>query len=117
MAARLALAGAAAFVLLLAVLHILKPELDPSWRFISEYAIGDHGWLMALAFCSLATAYAALFVALRSQIRSLDGRIGLGLLLVSALGLTMAGVFTSDPITTVPSAATPSGRLHNLGGT
>lgn len=116
-AARLAFAGAAAFVALLTSLHLLKPELDPSWRFISEYAIGDFGWVMVLAFLSLALGYAALFLALRSQIRSLDGRIGLALLLISALSLTMGGVFTSDPITTSREAMTASGRLHSLAGT
>jgi hypothetical protein len=49
-AALTSFAGAAAFVVLLAVLHLIKPGLDPSWRFISEYAIGDYGWMMVLAF-------------------------------------------------------------------
>lgn len=38
-AARLSLATAIAFLVLLAALHFMKPELDPSWRVISEYAI------------------------------------------------------------------------------
>jgi hypothetical protein len=25
---------------------MLKPEIDPAWRFISEYSIGHHGWMM-----------------------------------------------------------------------
>ena len=25
----------------------LRPDLDPSWRFISEYGVGAHGWLAA----------------------------------------------------------------------
>lgn len=45
-AARLSFAAAATFVVLLAALHLIKPELDPSWGFISEYAIGDNGWIM-----------------------------------------------------------------------
>ena len=53
-AARLALSGAVLFLVLLAALHIIKPELDPSWRFISEYAIDDYGWVMMVAFLSLA---------------------------------------------------------------
>ena len=56
-AALLALAGAATFAVLLAALHFLKPGLDPSWHFISEYAIGEYGWIMALAFLSLAPGY------------------------------------------------------------
>ena len=41
--ARAAFAFTVTFVLLLAALHVIKPEIDPSWRFISEYALGDHG--------------------------------------------------------------------------
>jgi Protein of unknown function (DUF998) len=116
-AARLSLAGAAMFVVLLAALHLLKPELDPSWHFISEYAIGRHGWMMVLAFGSLAFSYVMLFVALRSQPRTLWGRIGLALLLVSAAGLAIAGIFTTDPITVSKDAVTSEGKFHNLGGT
>lgn len=116
-AARLSLAGAAMFVVLLAALHLIKPELDPSWHFISEYAIGRHGWVMVLAFGSLAFSYVMLTVALRSQLRTLWGRIGLALLLVSAAGLALAGIFTTDPITASKDAVTSEGKLHNLGGT
>jgi Protein of unknown function (DUF998) len=116
-AARWSLAAAATFVVLLAALHFIKPGLDPSWHFISEYAIGDYGWIMVLAFLSLAVGYASLFVAIRSQLRTIAGRIGLALLLVSALGLTLAAIFTTDPITVSENAVTTEGTLHNLGGT
>jgi len=116
-AALLAFAGAATFAVLLAALHYIKPELDPSWHFISEYAIGDYGWIMVLAFLSLALGYVSLFVAIRSQVRTVIGRIGLALLLISALGLTIAAIFTTDPITVSENAVTTEGTLHNLGGT
>lgn len=116
-AALLSFASAATFVVLLAALHFIKPELDPSWHFISEYAIGNHGWVMVLAFLSLAVSYVSLSVAIRSQLRTIAGRIGLTLLLVSALGLTIAAIFTTDPITVSKDAATTEGSLHNLGGT
>ena len=116
-AASLSFAGAATFVLLLAALHIIKPELDPSWRFISEYAIGENGWLMELAFLSLALSYVALFITIRTQLRTILDRIGLALLLVSAAGLIMAAFFTTDPITTSQDAMTTEGSLHAFGGT
>ena len=56
-AARLSFARAAMFTVLLAALHFIKPGLDPSWHFISEYAIGDYGWIMVLAFPSLAPGH------------------------------------------------------------
>ena len=116
MTARLSRAAAGMFVLLLAVLHMLRPDLDPTWRFISEYAIGDHGWVMVLAFLSLAISFIALFLALRSEVRSLGGRIGLAALLISATGLIIAAIFPTDPVTTTPDAMTTSGKLHSLGG-
>ena len=116
-AARLSFAGAAMFALLLAGLHFIKPGLNPSWHFISEYAIGEYGWIMVLAFLSLALSYVSLFLALRSQLQTIAGRIGLALLLVSALGLTIAAIFTTDPITVSENAVTTEGTLHNLGGT
>jgi len=116
-AARVSFAAAAAFAVLLAALHILEPEFDPSWRFISEYELGRYGWMMVLAFLSLAVSYVALFIAIKSQLLTIAGRIGLVLLLISALGLAMGGIFTTDPITISPDAATTSGTLHNIGGT
>ncbi len=116
-AARLSLAAAATFVVLLAALHLLEPEFDPSWNFISEYALGRYGWIMVIAFFALAVSYGALFIALQQQLRTIVGRIGLALLLISAAGLAMAGVFKTDPITTSSAAATTSGILHNIGGT
>lgn len=114
--AQLALAAGAVFAVLLVALHVVKPEIDPSWRFISEYAIGNHGWIMVLALFALALGQFALFLALRPRIATLGGRIGLVCLLVGAAGLGLAGAFTSDPITTT-APSTTSGQLHALGGT
>jgi hypothetical protein len=36
---------------------------------------------------------------------------------ISALGLTIAAIFTTDPITVSENAVTTEGTLHNLGGT
>lgn len=115
--ARVAMAGCGAFVVLLVALHFLKPEIDPSWRFISEYALGAYGWLMAIAFLALSLAYSGLAIALWSHLRSRGGRIGLALLLVSAVGLALAGLFTTDPITMSPGSTTTRGSIHSLGGT
>jgi hypothetical protein len=114
-AARLSLAAAAVFLVLLAALHLIKPELDPSWRVISEYALGDYGWMMVLAFLSLAVSCVSLFVAIRSQTRTIGGKIGLAFLLVAAVGLIIAAIFTTDPITASHNELTTHGTLHGLG--
>src|SRR5215217_5372545 len=114
-AALLSFVAAATFLVLLATLHFIKPELDPSWRMVSEYEIGRYGWVMVLAFLSLAFSCISLFVAIRSQIRTTGGRIGLFLLLVSALGMAIAAIFTSDPITASQDDLTTHGNLHGVG--
>ncbi len=113
-AARLSLAAATTFLVLPAALYFIKREFDPSWRVISEYALGDYGWIMALAFLSLALSCVSLFVAIRSQIRPLGGKIGLAFLLIAAAGLIIAAFFTTDPITASRDELTTHGNLHAL---
>lgn len=113
-AIRVILVAATLFLVLLAALIVLKPEIDPAWRFISEYAIGRHGWMMSIAFLSLAACSVATVIALWSQLR-VGGRIGAGFLLIGALGLTLAGLFSTDPITTPLDTQSTSSQLHGLG--
>jgi hypothetical protein len=114
-AARLSFAASATFVALVVALHFLKPELDPSWRMVSEYEIGHHGWVMQLAFLSLALSCVALFVAVRPDARTAGGKIGLILLLICAAGMTIAAVFATDPTTASRDELTTRGNLHGLG--
>lgn len=91
--ARLAIAAAAAALLLLAGLHILSPEFDPSWRMVSEYANGRYGWVLSWMFAFWALSSWALAFAIRSQVRTRAGKIGLVLLIAAGIGEAMASVF------------------------
>jgi hypothetical protein len=113
---KISIGSTVTFMILLILLHFIKAELDPSWRMISEYAIGEYGWIMVIAFLAWALAYASLFFSIRSQFRDLVGKISLALLLISSLGLLIAGVFVTDPITVSQEETTISGMLHGLGG-
>lgn len=115
-AATLAIAAVVAFLVLLAALHLLKRDIDPSWHFISEYEIGPHGWLMRLAFLVLAGANLAVMAAVRPAVGGVAGWIGLAFFFTGTVGTVLAGLFVSDAITTTPELASPSGRMHNLGG-
>ena len=115
-AARASTASGMGFLILLVALHALKSELDPSWHFISEYAIGTYGWVMRVAFLLLATAYTTLFIALRPHVGRFAGNAGLALLLVSAVGLAIAALFVADSITATSAEATTHGRIHEVGG-
>lgn len=114
-AAHLSFGAAALSLVLLAALHVIKPELDPSWRLVSEYAIGQYGWVMVLSFLALALSCASLCAAIRSHVRTRGGRVGLTFLLICATGLTIAASFTMDPITASKNDLTTHGNLHGLG--
>lgn len=115
LAARLSIVSGVLFVLLLASLHVLEPEFDPTWHFISEYTLGNVGWMMHLAFFLLATSLLSTGVALFSPVRGVVGYIGLAILGIGAIGLLIAAIFTTDPITTPQGAMTLSGNMHVFG--
>src|SRR5215207_3624844 len=109
-AAQVTLAAVAAFSLLLVIVHVLKPEIDPSWRMISEYEIGRHGWLMRLAFVCWSVSVFAIAVALWPYASGL-GDVALVVVGVGPLG---AAVFATDPITTPPESTSVAHRWHAL---
>src|SRR5579862_7663576 len=115
-AARLAIAGIAVYQILLVVLIFVRPDLDPSWHTISEWAIGPYGWIMSGAFLISAASYAGMFLMLKSQLRGALGRIGLGILLVCVIGATGVGLFTTDPMPLHFPLST-RGTLHLISGT
>lgn len=45
LAALIAAVAAAVNLLVLGLLHVVSPEVDPVTRAVSEYALGDFGWL------------------------------------------------------------------------
>ena len=90
-------------------------ELEPSWRMISEYEIGHYGWIMQVAFASPSMSCVAIFVAIRSQIRTTGGRVGAALLLLDAAGLLIAALAASDPITASVAQLTVTGKWHTNG--
>jgi hypothetical protein len=92
-AAWVAIATAGTVPLLLAGLHVLSPELDPSFRVVSEYANGQFGWVLSLMFVAWALSSWALAVALWSHVNGISGKIGLGFLVAAGVGEAMASVF------------------------
>jgi hypothetical protein len=91
--ALLAIAAAAVALLLLASLHVLSPEFDPSFRMVSEYALGHYGWVLSLMFLAWGISAWALAVALWSQVKTRAGKVGLWFLVIAGIGEAMASVF------------------------
>ncbi|MCR2809928.1 MULTISPECIES: DUF998 domain-containing protein [unclassified Microbacterium] len=110
-AATVALVAGGFTVGLIAILHVLEPEYDPSWRMISEYSLGRHGWVMRFAFVTMAIGLSATGVALWP----FGGAWAIGLAAV-ALGALGAAFIDADPIMTPRADATPVGRAHTVLG-
>ena len=92
-AAWLALLLSTATIVLLAGLHVLSPEFDPSWRVISEYALGRYGWVLSLLFLCWGLSSWTLALALSSEVHTRAGKVGLFFLVVAGVGETMASYF------------------------
>jgi len=115
-AARLAIAASVTYQVLLIALIFIRPDLDPSWHTISEWAIGSYGWVMSGAFLISAVSYAALYAMLKSQLQGVLGRVGLGILLICVIGATGVGIFTTDPMP-LRFPLSRTGTLHVIFGT
>jgi hypothetical protein len=113
-AARSAVGAAVLALLALAVVHLLKRDLDPSRTMISRYALGPYGWVMALCFAAWAAASALLFVALARRASSSLDRAGEILLLAASVGLAMAARWPMDPVGTARRDMSFSGRMHGI---
>ncbi|MEV4111043.1 DUF998 domain-containing protein [Nonomuraea sp. NPDC049695] len=114
--ARLSSAAILAYQILLLAAIFIKPEVDPTHKPVSEYAIGRHGWVMVLAFLMAASSYACLLAAVRPLVRGRAGRIGLAILAVCVIGTIGVGVFVADPVDTPLSDLTTRGTVHAVSG-
>ncbi len=90
MAAQLA---ATAALLALVLLHVLSPELDPSWHMISEYAYGRGGPVLTLLFLCWAASCWCAAVSLVPLLKGGWAKVALVLLGVSGVGALMGAIF------------------------
>jgi hypothetical protein len=114
-AALASFAAGCLFALLLLGLQLVEPEFDPTWRFVSEYALGRAGWMMPVAFIGPAISLLAAALAVVRYVRTIFGYVGLVILALAASGFLLAAAFQTDPINTAADAYTFSGRMHLLG--
>ena len=116
MAARLSSAAIITYQALLLAVIFIRPEVDPTHKPVSEYAIGRYGWVMVLTFLTAALSYACLAAAVRPLVRGLAGRVGLVILCACVVGTVGVGVFVADPVTTPLTGLTTIGTLHVIFG-
>src|SRR5207244_5079270 len=72
--------------------------------------------MMSAGFLISAASYAALFMMLRSHVKSVIGRVGLGILLMCVIGAFGVGICTTDPMPIHPPLSA-RGTLHVIFGT
>lgn len=108
--------GIAVFLTSVGVLHVVQPELDPRWRYLSEYALGEHGWLMTAGFVGLGAAFLGAVGAIGwAGPARRTARLAQVLLAVAGAGSIVAAAFETDPITVPPDQASATGSLHQAG--
>lgn len=77
----------------LLALHFVSPEFKPSWRMVSEYAMGKYKWMLTLFFIfwSLCTLLGS--VLLFNMATSNWALFGAVLVFISGIGAFMGGLF------------------------
>jgi hypothetical protein len=98
------------FVVVLVLLHVLRPDYTPVDHMISDYAVGRLGWVMTTAFVALAAGCLTLGLGMAvAGPRSLPGRAAVLLLWVATVGLLVTATFPTDLET---AATTSTGNIH-----
>jgi hypothetical membrane protein len=89
----LTIAFCALSIVCLIALHFTSPEFQPSWRMVSEYALGKYKGLLTAFFTLWSLGSFTTCFLLWNQISGTAGTIGLVLLFISSLGGLMGGLF------------------------
>lgn len=89
----LTIASAGASLISLAALHFVSPEFKPSWRMISEYAMGKHKRVLTTFFYCWGLSSIFLSLLLWNSITTIWGTAGVILLFISSIGEIMGGLF------------------------
>ncbi len=102
------------YVSAIALLHVLRTDYDPGYRYLSEYVVGPYGALMTSTFFVLSIGSLALSVGLwrcvSSKLRFLPGLL---LWLTWACAVFLAGIYPGD---LQESPQTRIGQIHDQMG-
>jgi len=114
LAAVVAAAAAVVNLLILGLLHVVSPEVDPVTRPVSEYALGEFRWLASTRTLAEGVGAIALAVALLLEraVPRVDRAAALLLLAFGLLKLAMP-LF---PVDALGMPATSAGQIHNILG-
>jgi hypothetical protein len=96
----------------------LEDEFQPCCRFISEYVLGDWGWLMNVAFIAMGGAFLAVAHGLRRTLAP-GRRVNASVRLMYVTGITtfFSGLFNSDSLADSDAGRSSwHGMIHDLSG-
>jgi hypothetical protein len=80
-------------ILCLLTLHFVSNEFKPNFRMVSEYALGNHKWLLTVFFICWGLCSIASGLMLWNVVSSNWAKFGVVLLFVTGLGAIMGGMF------------------------
>lgn len=104
-----AIMGALYFVVAVAVLQPLRPELNPVTHAVSNYAVGPFGFLMTAAFFGLGFSAFALAIGVAHALApTWQAHISTELLRLTGIGLIVTGIFPGDTTSAHPPGSTTS---------
>ncbi|MFX0137770.1 MAG: DUF998 domain-containing protein [Candidatus Hodarchaeota archaeon] len=108
-----AISGFFLFGFILISMHFIHPEFNPINRFMSEFILGQHGWIMNIAYTGNFIGFFSLIIAIYHSysppVRSWAALISLGIAVICILS-------NYFPVDIYGKATTISGYIHNLGG-
>ena len=108
--ASISLAGLATFVIGVLVLHLLKSDVNPARHTISEYVLGDFGWIQTIDFLAGGIGAFALALTLRRSVSD-PGRIAPVLIGVWGVCAASLALFPTD---VTPEPTTTTGWAHGI---
>lgn len=122
MTRKLAYTGLGGFVGLVALQHLWRADdLPPADHFISEYSVGDGGWVQVVAFLAWAGslgATALLATRTDAERRRIARAVVVAAVAAGAVGAVACAAFATETVGgELPAGAIKStaGRLHDLG--
>ena len=107
--ALMSLSGNALYIIAVLLLHFLRKDLYVVEHFVSEYALGNYGWILTIALFSLAIGQLSLLVGLTANIKlSITSLVTFSMW---CLCIFLVAIFPTN----LPGATpTTANNIHNL---